>query len=49
MQNFLLLEDLGYNSNLDGLIISTPAETHFKIAKKSLDKGINALVEKPLT
>ena len=37
------------NSNLDGLIISSPAETHFKIAKKSLDKGINTLVEKPLT
>ena len=31
------------------LIISTPAETHFKIAFKSLKKGINTLVEKPLT
>ena len=46
---FYCWEDLISNSNLDGLIISTPAETHFKIAKKSLDKGINTLVEKPLT
>ena len=37
------------NSNLDGVIISTPAETHFEIACKSLKKGINTLVEKPLT
>ena len=46
---FYYWEDLIRNSNLDGLIISSPAETHFKIAKHSLDKGINTLVEKPLT
>ncbi len=42
-------EELINNSFLDGVIISTPAETHFKIAQKALNKGINTLVEKPLT
>ena len=42
-------EELINNSFLDGVIISTPTETHFKIAQKALNKGINTLVEKPLT
>ena len=35
--------------DLDGLIICTPSETHFRIAKSSLQNGINILVEKPFT
>ena len=42
-------EELINNSDLDGIIISTPAETHFQIAYKSIKKGINTLLEKPLT
>ena len=37
------------NSDLDGVIISTPAETHYEIASKAIKRGINTLVEKPLT
>lgn len=34
---------------IDGVIIATPASTHFEIAKEFLEKGFNILVEKPLT
>jgi predicted dehydrogenase len=33
----------------DGVIITTPSNTHYEIAKKSLDQGKHVLVEKPLT
>ena len=33
--------------NVDGLIISSPATTHFKIAKKAL-KTLDVLIEKPI-
>ena len=42
-------ETLIEQMNLDGLIICTPSETHFRIAKSSLQNGINILVEKPFT
>ncbi len=34
---------------LDGVIISTPPNTHFLIAKQFIKKGIPTLIEKPLT
>jgi predicted dehydrogenase len=34
---------------IDGAIIVTPSSTHFDIAKKFLENGINVLVEKPMT
>mgnify|MGYP001331808932 CR=1 FL=1 len=34
-------------NNVDGLIISSPANTHFEIAKKALEK-IDVLIEKPI-
>lgn len=34
--------------DVDGVIIATPATTHFKIAKDFLSKGYNVLVEKPV-
>ncbi|MBU0778345.1 Gfo/Idh/MocA family oxidoreductase [Patescibacteria group bacterium] len=40
-----------FNTNLtspDAAVITTPASTHFKIAKEYLKKGIDVLVEKPL-
>ena len=35
--------------NLDGIIVSTPPNTHYEIAKSALVKKIPVLVEKPLT
>lgn len=37
------------DTKINSIIISTPAETHFDIAKKCLEKGKNVLVEKPIT
>lgn len=38
-----------FDAGLDGVIISTPPETHFRIAKDCLEHGLHVLVEKPLT
>lgn len=35
--------------NLNGIIVATPPNTHYKITKSCLLMGINVLVEKPLT
>ncbi len=35
--------------HVEGVIIATPAETHFRIAKECLNAGKNVLVEKPIT
>lgn len=41
--------DLLKYSDIDGIIIATPAVTHFSIAKQFLSYGFNLLIEKPLT
>ena len=43
------LEDILENSAINAVIIATPAETHYEVAKKALQKGKNVLVEKPIT
>ncbi|MDA3859676.1 MAG: Gfo/Idh/MocA family oxidoreductase [Melioribacteraceae bacterium] len=37
------------NKEITAVIIATPAETHFEIAKKCMMAGKNVLVEKPIT
>ncbi|NOX67480.1 MAG: Gfo/Idh/MocA family oxidoreductase [Chlorobi bacterium] len=37
------------DKSIKAVIIATPAETHFEIAKKCMESGKNALVEKPIT
>lgn len=37
------------DKSIKAVIIATPAETHFEIAKKSMESGKHALVEKPIT
>lgn len=53
-----LSEVVGFTSDLDEvlndedincIIIATPAETHYNLAKQCLSKGKNVLVEKPIT
>lgn len=41
--------DIIKNSTIQGVIIATPAETHFAIAKECLEHGKHVLVEKPIT
>ncbi|MBL7151991.1 MAG: Gfo/Idh/MocA family oxidoreductase [Candidatus Omnitrophica bacterium] len=36
-------------SSLDAVVVSTPASTHYKIAKEALEKKKHVLVEKPLS
>lgn len=43
------LETVLNDKDINAVIISTPAETHFEIAKKCLENGKNILVEKPIT
>lgn len=41
-----------YNSmpdDIEGVVIATPSDTHYEIAKKFLRDGVNVLVEKPMT
>ena len=40
--------DEALESSYDGYVISTPASTHFEIAKKVIENGHHLLVEKPL-
>ena len=48
--NFTTNFDSVINSKeINAVIIATPAETHFEIAKKALESGKNVLVEKPIT
>lgn len=42
-------EDIIKSPDINAVIIATPAETHYEIAKKTLLNGKNVLVEKPIT
>ncbi len=41
--------NVALEKDFDGFVIATPAETHYKIAKKIIKAGKNVLVEKPMT
>ncbi len=40
-------KDLFNNKDINGIIIATPASTHYEIAKGFLERGFNVLIEKP--
>lgn len=42
-------DEIVNDKSINAVIIATPAETHFEIAKKLLNAGKNVLVEKPIT
>lgn len=41
--------DVVLNADIDWVILATPIDTHYQLAKKFLSKGINVFCEKPLT
>ncbi|HLP18228.1 MAG TPA: Gfo/Idh/MocA family oxidoreductase [Bacteroidota bacterium] len=43
------LESILADANIPGVIVATPAETHYAIAKRCLERGKHVLVEKPIT
>ena len=43
------LETLLSDPSIQGIVIATPAETHFSVAQQALQAGKDVLVEKPLT
>ena len=43
------LNDALSHKAIDGLVIATPAETHYNIAREALEAGKHVYVEKPLT
>ena len=48
IETCLALADVLKREDIGGVVISTPAETHFNLARESLLAGKNVLVEKPL-
>ncbi len=42
------VRDVLRRNDVDAVVISTPAATHYELAKEALDSGRHALVEKPL-
>ncbi|MEM9773377.1 MAG: Gfo/Idh/MocA family oxidoreductase [Chloroflexota bacterium] len=38
-----------FDLNLDAVVIATPPQTHFTLAKDCMENGLHVLVEKPLT
>jgi len=47
VETCLALTDVLSREDINGVVIATPAETHFNIAKESLLAGKNVFVEKP--
>ncbi len=43
------VEDVLADDSVDAVVISTEAETHFEMARKSLEAGKHTFVEKPIT
>lgn len=41
--------ELAFNLSVDGVIIASPAVTHYELAKNALNAGKHVFVEKPLT
>lgn len=50
-ENIIIYDDFNEvlnDKNIDGIVITTPAETHFELAQKSLKAGFPTFVEKPV-
>jgi predicted dehydrogenase len=42
-------DDVFGDNSLDAVVISTPVNTHFELARRALERGKHVLVEKPMT
>ena len=48
LKTCIALSDILSNKNIDGIVIATPAETHYSIAREALLSDKHVYVEKPL-
>ncbi len=48
VQGFLKVDE-AIKQGFEGYVLASPAETHYHIGKKLLEKGLNVLIEKPMT
>jgi UDP-2-acetamido-3-amino-2,3-dideoxy-glucuronate N-acetyltransferase len=46
---FISFKDVLSRKDIDGIVIATPAETHFLLAREALMSGRHVFVEKPMT
>jgi UDP-N-acetylglucosamine 3-dehydrogenase len=49
VQSYSSMDDLLGKERLDGCLVCTPTKTHAVVAKKMMEHGINAFVEKPMS
>ena len=49
VQTCMAYSEVLHNDAVDAIVIATPAESHYKLAKEALLAGKNVFVEKPLT
>ena len=47
VQGFTQIDD-AIQQEFDGYILATPAETHYPVGRKLLERGLNILIEKPM-
>lgn len=47
VKGFIKIDD-AIRQGFDGYILATPAETHYPVGKKLLERGLNVLIEKPM-
>ena len=46
---FSAFNEMLNDQSIDGIVIATPAQTHFELARQCLEAGFPVLVEKPMT
>jgi UDP-N-acetylglucosamine 3-dehydrogenase len=49
VRSYSSLDELLDKEKLDGCLVCTPTKTHAVVAKKVMERGVNAFVEKPMS
>jgi UDP-N-acetylglucosamine 3-dehydrogenase len=49
VHSYSSIDDMLNKEQLDGCLICTPTKTHFEVAKKLIEQGVNTFVEKPMS
>lgn len=49
VKSYFSLDEMLQNEKLDACVVCTPVHTHYTVARKIIERGINIFVEKPLS